>query len=207
MAELAARALKSQKVKDLAIANRTLKKARPWLNSWAPIRRLSTRLPRELVQADIVIFVPRVHRISFLTGTRWPPPLDERRGRPLFFIDIAVPRDVDPAVDELDNVYLYNIDDLEGLVNETRVRREAEIDQADRLVNQKAREFSSWYRCLASRGTRAALRHNGTIVGRGSGARMSLLRMGTRGSALALAQSNHVKKGGWSPCSPICRSN
>ncbi len=157
MAELAARALKSQKVPHLAIANRTLEKATAMAQQVGAHPTPFDALPRELVLADIVIcstgspdFIFRRDAVAAA--------LDERRGRPLFFIDIAVPRDVDPAVDELENVYLYNIDDLESLVNETRVRREAEIIQADRLVDQKAREFAAWFDAWRH-GTRAALRH------------------------------------------------
>lgn len=119
--------------------------------------------------------------------------LDERRGRPLFFIDIAVPRDVDPAVDELENVYLYNIDDLEGLVAESLVRREAEITKAGQLVEAKANGTPPWYDSWR-RGATGALRHNPRESLSVGGTRMTLLKIGTRGSALALAQSRHVKK-------------
>jgi glutamyl-tRNA reductase len=67
-----------------------------------------------------------------------------RRGRPLFFIDIAVPRDVDPAVAELDGCYLYDIDDLEAVVSETLAGRRSEAEHAERLVAVEAQRFKEW---------------------------------------------------------------
>ncbi|MBL8024008.1 MAG: glutamyl-tRNA reductase [Elusimicrobia bacterium] len=158
MAELAARALKSQKVGRLTIANRTLEKAVAMAEQFGAHPTPFEALPQELVQADIVICS------TGAAGTIFKKEdiarvIDERHGRPLFFIDIAVPRDVDPAVDELDSVYLYNIDDLEGIVSESLVQRESEIDKAGRLVDEKAKEFSPWYDSWRQ-GTTAALRHN-----------------------------------------------
>ena len=69
-----------------------------------------------------------------------------RRGssRPLFFIDIAVPRDVDPAVGDLDGCYLYDIDDLEAVVAETLAGRRVEAEHAERLVALEAERFKEW---------------------------------------------------------------
>ncbi len=158
MAELAVRALKSQKVKRLVIANRTLEKAVAMAEQFGAHPTPFDALPRELVQADIVICSTGAKGTIF-DRERVAQALEERRGRPLFFIDIAVPRDVDPAVNELENVYLYNVDDLEDLVTESLERRQAEINRAGELVEEKASEFSSWYEAWR-RGVPAALRHN-----------------------------------------------
>src|SRR6516165_9070609 len=85
-----------------------------------------------------------------LTSTAAPGVLIEphqvpaRRRRPLFFIDIAVPRDVDPAVHELDGCFLYDIDDLEAVVSETLSGRRAEAEVAERLVVEEAERFREW---------------------------------------------------------------
>jgi glutamyl-tRNA reductase len=71
-----------------------------------------------------------------------------RRRQPLFFIDIAVPRDVDPAVHELDGCYLYDIDDLEAVVAETLAGRRSEADRAERLVVEEAARFREWQASL-----------------------------------------------------------
>lgn len=158
MAELAARALKSQKVKRLVIANRTLEKAVAMAQQFGAHPTPFDALSRELAQADIVICSTGAKGTIFNRNVV-AQALEERRGRPLFFIDIAVPRDVDPAVNDLENVYLYNVDDLEGLVSESLERRQAEIQRAGELVDRKANEFSSWYDAWR-RGAPAALRHN-----------------------------------------------
>jgi glutamyl-tRNA reductase len=71
-----------------------------------------------------------------------------RRRRPLFFIDIAVPRDVDARVHDLDGCYLYDIDDLEAVVSETLAGRRAEADRAERLVVEEAARFRAWQASL-----------------------------------------------------------
>src|SRR5205807_4427438 len=68
----------------------------------------------------------------------------QRRRRPLFFIDIAVPRDIDPAISKLDGCFLYDIDDLEAVVAETLAGRRAEAERAEDLVADAARSFRSW---------------------------------------------------------------
>jgi glutamyl-tRNA reductase len=67
-----------------------------------------------------------------------------RRRRPLFFIDIAVPRDLDPAIATLDGCFLYDIDDLEAVVADTLAGRRAEADRAEQLVAEEASSFRSW---------------------------------------------------------------
>jgi glutamyl-tRNA reductase len=67
-----------------------------------------------------------------------------RRNQPLFFIDIAVPRDLDPTINELDNVYLYDIDDLNNVVEMNREQRDREAIKARRIVEEETLKFSSW---------------------------------------------------------------
>lgn len=71
-----------------------------------------------------------------------------RRGRPIFVVDLAVPRDIDPDVASLDEVFLYNIDDLRGIVQENLARRQDAVTKAEKLVND---EVSAWYAWLRSR--------------------------------------------------------
>jgi glutamyl-tRNA reductase len=67
-----------------------------------------------------------------------------RRGRPLFIIDIAVPRDVEADAGSLDQVFLYNIDDLQAIVQENMARRAAELDRAEKIVTEELERFTSW---------------------------------------------------------------
>ena len=81
-----------------------------------------------------------------------------RRRRPLFFIDIAVPRDLDPAIQQLDGCFLYDIDDLEAVVAETLSGRRAEAARAEQLVAEEAERFRSWRASLDVVPTLASLR-------------------------------------------------
>jgi glutamyl-tRNA reductase len=71
-----------------------------------------------------------------------------RKGRPLFLIDLAVPRDLDPAIHELDDCYLYDIDDLEAVVAETLADRSREAARAERIVAEEANSFRAWQASL-----------------------------------------------------------
>jgi glutamyl-tRNA reductase len=103
------------------------------------------RLSEWLVSADIVVSstgatLPIVTRAQF-EGLR-----RQRRGRPIFLIDIAVPRDIEPTVGEIDNVYLYNLDDLQQAVSATMSQRQGAIEAARKIVSRHVEEFSAWHR-------------------------------------------------------------
>jgi len=81
-----------------------------------------------------------------------------RRNEPIFFIDIAVPRDLDPGLNDLDNVYLYDIDDLQNVVEVNKSERDKEAIKARRIVDEEALKFQAWLDGLAVVPTIAALR-------------------------------------------------
>jgi glutamyl-tRNA reductase len=81
-----------------------------------------------------------------------------RRNRPLFLIDIAIPRDVDPAVGDLDSAFLYNIDDLQAVVRENLTRRSAEVARAETIVADEVRKFETWLTTRVAIPTVVALR-------------------------------------------------
>jgi glutamyl-tRNA reductase len=83
-----------------------------------------------------------------------------RRSRPLFIIDIAVPRDVEPAAGELAQVFLYNIDDLQSIVSESLERRRHQIDPADAIVAAEVERFVVWLRSRHAVPTVVALRQH-----------------------------------------------
>jgi glutamyl-tRNA reductase len=85
-----------------------------------------------------------------VTGRRW--------GGPLFIIDIAVPRDVDPAVADIEQVFLYNIDDLQTIVDENLSRRAGEIERAEAIVSEELTRFLAWRRSRGAIPTVVALR-------------------------------------------------
>jgi len=74
--------------------------------------------------------------------------LTVRRNRPIFLVDIAVPRDVDPTVNDLDNVYLYNIDDLQAVVDGNRAERWREAERAEEIIERETQRFLGWLQSL-----------------------------------------------------------
>jgi glutamyl-tRNA reductase len=84
--------------------------------------------------------------------------LAARRGRPMFVVDLAVPRDVDPAIAEREEIFLYNIDDLRGIVQENLARRQDAVAKAERLVNDEVSAWYAWLRSRAAIPTLVALR-------------------------------------------------
>ena len=83
-----------------------------------------------------------------------------RRGRPLFIIDIAVPRDVEAAAGEIEQVFLYNIDDLQASVRENLARRASEVERAEAIVNEELDKFAAWLRSRGVIPTVVALRQS-----------------------------------------------
>lgn len=145
MSELTARHLVENGVRFVVVANRTFEKA----------ERMAARLggraihydtfEEELVRTDIVLSSTAAPH-PILRRETLRPILRRRRGKPLFLIDIAVPRDIEPEVADLDNVFLYNIDDLQAVVAEEARGRAAEAARAETLADEETAKFTAWYR-------------------------------------------------------------
>jgi glutamyl-tRNA reductase len=143
MAKLTGVHLQAQKVKQLTIASRTLSTAEMLARELNGRAVPWTSLGDALTAADIVISATGAAQ-PVLPRSRIEDAMRPRRSRPLFIIDIAVPRDVEPDVGNLDQVFLYNIDDLRGIVKENMTRRTAELERADRIVKEEVDRFSAW---------------------------------------------------------------
>jgi len=89
-----------------------------------------------------------------------------RKNRPMFFIDIAVPRDIDPSINEIENVYVYDIDDLEGIVEFNKEERKKEIIKAQEIIAEGVKAFNQWQRGLEIVPTILALREQAEDVRR-----------------------------------------
>ena len=116
-----------------------------------------SELDAALGQADVVVTATGA-TTPILTRPRVQAALRHRRGRPLFIIDIALPRDVDPLVAGDDDVFLYNIDDLQSVINESLARRSSETTRAEAIVNQEVERFMTWARSRTAMPTVVALR-------------------------------------------------
>ncbi len=145
MSELTARHLVANGIRFVVVANRTYEKA---VNLAARLGGQAIQydtFPEALVTADIVISSTAAPH-PILRRETLAPILRRRRGKPLFLIDIAVPRDIDPDVNELENVILYNIDDLQAVVAEEARGREGEAEKAEAIAADEAAKFLTWYR-------------------------------------------------------------
>lgn len=142
MAEAASRIVVKEGAR-LIVVNRSVDRAAALAREVGGEPRGWQDLERSLVDADIVISSTSSPR-PILTRDLVKAASKARKGRSLFLIDIAVPRDVDPAVNKLDNVYLYDIDDLSQIVAESLEGRAAEAARAETIVGEEARGFEAW---------------------------------------------------------------
>jgi len=149
MVEAALVALRSHGLRRAVIANRTLEHAEELAARFeAEARRLSD-LPSLLSETDIVLSSVGGQE-PILTREIMTAALRKRRGRPMVVIDIGVPRNVASDVDDLDSVYLYNIDDLQGIAVSNTEQREREALLADRIVLAEQERFEGWLGALQS---------------------------------------------------------
>jgi len=147
MAELAARHLMAQGVEEITVANRTLERAVQVAEMFSGRAVSMEEIDLELLRADIVI-TSTAAAGYVITHSRVKGCIKKRKNRPLFFIDIAVPRDVEPRVNDLGNIYVYDIDDLKGIVRINRAQREAEAVKAERIVEEEVIRFERWLKTL-----------------------------------------------------------
>ncbi|MDX8389987.1 MAG: glutamyl-tRNA reductase [Mariprofundaceae bacterium] len=149
MAELAARHLRGSGVKDILVANRTLDRASKLAQEFNGHALTLDQLPDYLDAADIVISSTGANTYILLPELVQQA-IRKRAGRPLFFVDIAVPRDIDPRVGDIDGVYLYDIDDLQQVVQGNREQRQQEAELARALIREDAAKFLTWLKSLES---------------------------------------------------------
>jgi glutamyl-tRNA reductase len=163
--ELAARHLMSQGVTDLTVTNRTYARASTLAASLSGTAVAWDEFARELERVDIVL-TGTAAAVPVLTRQQVKQALRGRRGRPLFIVDIAVPRDVEPSVHELEGVYLYDIDDLQGIVDSGLAERRRAADEARRMLDVEVVAFDRWRQAVNLAPTIAALYEHVHNVGR-----------------------------------------
>jgi len=162
MAEAAARSL-GKGARALCIVNRSFDRAAALAGTMHASAVPWDQLEAELVQADVVV-ASTGSPTAVVTRDMVKRAMKARRGRTLFFVDIAVPRNVEPAVHGIDNVYVYNVDDLEKEVARGLAARHGEVEAAERIVGDEVQQFLAWTRGLEVQPTVVALRTKARAV-------------------------------------------
>ncbi len=144
MAELAVEHLLRQKIGELYVANRTFERGVSLAEKFKGQAIRFEEIPHWLEQVDIIISSTGspelvIRRDQVKTVMR------ARRNRPLFLIDIAVPRDIDPEINRLDNAYVYDVDDLQNIIEENLEDRKREALKGERIVDEAVIRFRDWY--------------------------------------------------------------
>lgn len=143
--ELAARHLKESNIGNLIIANRTVERAQALVEEVGGVAIALSQIPENLHKADIIIS-STASQLPILGKGSVESAIKTRKRRPILMVDIAVPRDIEPEVSDLADVYLYTVDDLKEIIEEgLRTRREA-AEQAEDIIDSQVSDFMGWLR-------------------------------------------------------------
>jgi glutamyl-tRNA reductase len=147
--ELVARHLIEAGVSRIVIANRTLGRARELAQQFGAEAVLLAEIPEQLLEADIVI-TSTASQLPILGKGAVERALKVRKHRPFLMVDIAVPRDIEPQVGDLRDVYLYSVDDLREIVDENLRARRSEARKADLIIEEGVRQFLQEQRTMSA---------------------------------------------------------
>ncbi|MBM7701335.1 glutamyl-tRNA reductase [Metabacillus iocasae] len=163
MGELAAKNLYGSGAKKVTVINRTFEKAQQLATRFSGEAKQLAELQCALIEADILISSTGAK--DFVVTKDMMVHVERmRKGRPLFMVDIAVPRDLDPALAELDSVFLYDIDDLEGIVEANLQERKRAAEQIEMMVEVEIVEFKRWINTLGVVPVISALREKALAI-------------------------------------------
>lgn len=155
--ELAARHLHENGTGRMIVANRTLERAHALAAEFSGYAIALTEIPAHLAEADIVIS-STASPLPILTRKDVEHVLKVRKHRPIFLVDIAVPRDIEPEVGDLEDAYLYTVDDLQEIIQENLQSRQAAAKQAEEIIDIHVSHFLGWLRSLDAVSTVRAYR-------------------------------------------------
>ena len=145
--ELAARHLSANQIKHVIIANRNVERAQNLADQFNGEAIALPQIPNYLEHADIVIS-STASPLPILGKGAVEKALKKRKHKPIFMVDIAVPRDVEEEVGELDDVYLYTVDDLQEIIQENMESRQQAAEQASEIIDIQVETFLNWQRTL-----------------------------------------------------------
>lgn len=160
--ELAARHLAEKQVRRLIVANRTIENAHELASRHGGYAIALSDLPQHLAEADIVI-ASTASRTPVLTRAMVEQAVIARRHKPMFMVDIAVPRDIEDSVGGLDDVFLYGIDDLRQVIDHNLRSREAAAREASAIIDLQVERYMAWRRALGVRNPAVDMRHHAEV--------------------------------------------
>ena len=161
--ELAAKHLVNAEAKRLLIANRTLEHAQALASRVGGYALPLAEMARHLPEVDVVI-AATASREPVLHAAAVRDALAQRRQKPMFLLDLAVPRDIEPGVAHLPNAYLYTVDDLEQVISEGKASRQAAAEQAEAIIDLAVEHFSAWWRAQGQQNSLRALRASADLA-------------------------------------------
>ena len=157
MAELAAKHLMNSGIGDIFVANRTYERAVEMVRGFGGKAIMFREFPHYLKSVDIVIASTGAAAFIIKPGDV-NEVMKARRYKPMFFIDISVPRNIDPRVNDIENAYVYDVDDLQGVVQSNLNERHKEAEQAEFIIDEEIETFYRWIKSLDVVPTIIALR-------------------------------------------------
>jgi len=142
-AELAAYHFKENGVENIYVVNRTFERAEELANKFDGQAYRMEELPKALEKSDIVISA--TSSTEFVVTPQIIEPIAKKRNyRPIFLIDLAIPRDIDPTIDAINSIFLYNLDDLQEIVKANLEKRKKEIPKSMKIIREFVNEFEKW---------------------------------------------------------------
>ena len=161
--DLVARHLRQQGVTKMVFANRTLERAQKLADEFSAHAVLLSDIPEQLVNADIVIS-STASQLPILGKGAVESAFKQRRHKPMFMVDIAIPRDIETEVGELDDIYLYTVDDLRDVIDENKQSREQAANEATRIIDEALLAFIQEYRVRHSVSAIKSYRQHAEVI-------------------------------------------
>ncbi|WP_018752339.1 glutamyl-tRNA reductase [Paenibacillus sanguinis] len=163
MSELTAKHLSGAGTEEVLVANRTFARAQELAAKFGGVPCTMQEALQRLEEVDILISSTGAEGYV-ITSSQVARSMQHRQDRPLFMIDIAVPRDIDPAIGELEQVFLYDIDDLEGIVESNMEMRRAEAVKIEAMIEEDMEAFGGWLHTLGVKPVIRALQEKGSDI-------------------------------------------
>ncbi|MBF6648107.1 glutamyl-tRNA reductase [Methylobacter sp. BlB1] len=161
--ELAARHLSQQGIGRIIVANRTYDKAHTLASQFNGYAIALSELPTHLAEADIVIS-STASQLPILGKGSVESAIKKRKHKPVFMVDLAVPRDIEAEVEQLRDVYLYTIDDLQNTIDQNMNSRRQAAEQAEEIIDTQVGYFLAWLRSQGAQSTIRDYRHQAEQV-------------------------------------------